>query len=65
MVLTLFELTILLDTLIGTLSIRDNGNLFNYSRDQRQKLVDSIAKRMHNTPINFLRSTDKKESPGD
>lgn len=51
MVLTLYELNMIVDLLIGSLSIRDNGNIFNYSMKQREALVNSLLKRMNETKL--------------
>jgi len=46
MKLTLAELEILLDTLKRSLRIADNANLFSYTREQREVLMDTLLARM-------------------
>lgn len=60
MKLTLFELQMIIDTLGGTLSICDNGNLFSYSKKQREFLVNSLLKRMNQIELNVSLETSNQ-----
>ena len=45
MKLTLIEWTVLTDTLMGSLTICDGDNLFNYTNKCRRDLMEAIVKR--------------------
>jgi hypothetical protein len=54
LVLTMFELQILLDTTIGSLSMVENraaSMMFKYSAEQRRQVANSILERMNNVPV--------------
>jgi len=53
MEITLIELNIILDTLIGSTNITDGRTLFKYKLEMRQKVAEKLLKEMSNVNLNF------------
>jgi len=53
MEITLTELNIIVDTLIGSTSITDSGTLFKYTLKLRQKTAEKLLKEMSNVKLNI------------
>jgi hypothetical protein len=51
MKLSVTDLIILVDTLTGSLAIRDGGTLFHYTRETRKAVLDSLLNRANKQTV--------------
>jgi hypothetical protein len=53
MEITLYELNVIVDTLIGSTSIIDGGTLFKYKLKLRQEVAEKLLKEMSNVNLDI------------
>ena len=58
MQISLSEYIVMLDALIGSLAISDNGHIFNFGKETRQGLLTQLLERGKNIPLSRIKSDE-------